>query len=79
MEESEGAHLRPLSSVCMSTFSNISCETTRQIEAKFHMVLVWFDFCFTALQHILGNFGRVQLVTLTTLPLGKPPRQFTDT
>ena len=21
----------------------------------------WFDFCFTALQHILGNFGRGQL------------------
>ena len=24
-------------------------------------ILVWFDFCFTALQHILGNFGRGQL------------------
>ena len=23
--------------------------------------LVWFDFCFTALQHILGHFGRGQL------------------
>ena len=21
----------------------------------------WFDFCFTALQHILGHFGRGQL------------------
>ena len=21
----------------------------------------WFDFCFMALQHILGNFGRGQL------------------
>ena len=23
--------------------------------------LVWFDFCFTALQHILGHFGHGQL------------------
>ena len=23
--------------------------------------LVWFDLCFTALQHILGHFGRGQL------------------
>ena len=23
--------------------------------------LVWFDFCFMALQHILGHFGRSQL------------------
>ena len=23
--------------------------------------LVWFDFCFIALQHILGHFGRGQL------------------
>ena len=23
--------------------------------------LVWFDFCFTALQYILGHFGRGQL------------------
>ena len=23
--------------------------------------LVWFDFCCTALRHILGNFGRGQL------------------
>ena len=23
--------------------------------------LVWFDFCFTALKHILGHFGRSQL------------------
>ena len=23
--------------------------------------LVWFDFCFTALQHILGHFERSQL------------------
>ena len=23
--------------------------------------LVWFDFCFTALRHILGHFGRGQL------------------
>ena len=22
---------------------------------------IWFDFCFTALQHILGHFGRGQL------------------
>ena len=40
--------------------------------------LVWFDFCFTALQHILSHFGRGQL-PLTTLFLGKPPRQFTST
>ena len=25
------------------------------------LVLVWFDFCFTALRHILGHFGRGQL------------------
>ena len=25
------------------------------------MVLVWFDFCFTALQHILGHLERGQL------------------
>ena len=25
------------------------------------LVLVWFDFCFRALQHILGHFGRSQL------------------
>ena len=24
-------------------------------------LLVWFDFCFTALRHILGHFGRGQL------------------
>ena len=24
-------------------------------------VTFWFDFCFTALQHILGHFGRGQL------------------
>ena len=24
-------------------------------------VLVWFDFCFRTLQHILGHFGRGQL------------------
>ena len=23
--------------------------------------LIWFDFCFTALRHILGHFGRGQL------------------
>ena len=23
--------------------------------------LIWFDFCFTALWHILGHFGRGQL------------------
>ena len=27
----------------------------------FGLGLVWFDFCFTALQHILGHFGRGQL------------------
>ena len=27
----------------------------------FFFFLVWFDFCFTALRHILGNFGRGQL------------------
>ena len=25
------------------------------------MFWIWFDFCFMALQHILGNFGHVQL------------------
>ena len=29
--------------------------------APWRVVLVWFDFCFTALQHILGHFGRGQL------------------
>ena len=38
-----------------------------------------FDFCFTALRHILVHFGRGQLVNLATLFLGKPPRQFTST
>ena len=41
-------------------------------------VTLWFvclfDFCFTALQHILGHFGRS--VTLITLFLSKPPRQY---
>ena len=31
----------PLSSVCMSTVSNISSETTGPIEAKFHMEPPW--------------------------------------
>ena len=41
--------------------------------------ILWdcFDFCFTAFQHIWGHFARS--VTLTTLFLGKPPRQFTST
>ena len=26
-----------------------------------HLNLVWFDFCFMALQHILGHFGQGQL------------------
>ena len=29
---------------------------------NFRVILsIWFDFCFTALQHILGHFGRAQL------------------
>ena len=28
---------------------------------KLKNIEVWFDFCFTALQHILGHFGRDQL------------------
>ena len=28
---------------------------------KVVVALVWFDFCITALQHILGHFGRGQL------------------
>ena len=40
--------------------------------------LVWFDFCFTALQHIFRSF-RARSVNLATLFLGKPPRQFTST
>ena len=35
-------------------------------------------FCFMALQHIFRSF-RARSVTLTTLFLGKPPRQFTST
>ena len=30
-------------------------------QKSLHRGLVWFDFCFTALQHILGHFGRGQL------------------
>ena len=26
------------------------------------LILVWFDFCFTALQHNLGHFERGQLL-----------------
>ena len=26
-----------------------------------YLGVVWFDFCFTALRHILGHFGRGQL------------------
>ena len=40
--------------------------------------LVWFDFCFTAFRHIFRSF-RARSVNLTTLFLGKPPRQFTST
>ena len=42
------------------------------------MILFWFDFCLTAIQHIFRSF-RARLVTLTTLFLGKPPKQFTST
>ena len=27
----------------------------------FLYIVIWFEFCFTALQHILGHFGRGQL------------------
>ena len=40
--------------------------------------LFWFDFCFTALQHIFRSF-RARSINLATLFLGKPPRQFTST
>ena len=38
----------------MFTNSESSGETVQ-------MFLIWFDFCFTALQHILGHFGRGHL------------------
>ena len=45
---------------------------------KLFLVWLWFDFCFTALQHLFRSF-RALSVTLTTLFLVKPPRQFTST
>ena len=39
-------------------------------------ICFWFDFCFTALQHILDHIGHGHLARLF---LGKPPRQFTTT
>ena len=30
--------------------------------ASLSVILFWFDFCFTALQHILGHFGRGRLI-----------------
>ena len=33
----------------------------KQNTAKACFFFFWFDFCFTALQHILGHFGRGQL------------------
>ena len=37
------------------------CSNFFQEDFKLRLVLVWFDFCFTALQHILGHFGHGQL------------------
>ena len=42
-----------------------------------NLIYFWFDFCFTALRHILSF--RARSVNLATLFLGKPPRQFTST
>ena len=36
------------------------CSITCEIIGGFDQIF-WFDFCFTALQHILGHFGRGQL------------------
>ena len=33
----------------------------RGLVSKAFMNLIWFDFCFMALQHILGHFERGQL------------------
>ena len=39
------------------TCQNITLHFRQKFSAK---ILVWFDFCFTALQHILGHFGHGQ-------------------
>ena len=31
------------------------------LSSRCYLTCFWFDFCFTALQHILGHFGRGQL------------------
>ena len=53
------------------TYMHITFMTKRKI------VLIWYNFCFTALQHIL--VFRARSVNLATLFLGEPPRQFTST
>ena len=38
------------------------CEdTSKKIKPSDSYGLIWFDFCFTALRHILGHFGHGQL------------------
>ena len=44
---------------------NIWCGYAEAILMRTHTIcfygyLVWFEFCFTALQHILGHFGHGQ-------------------
>ena len=48
--------------ICISSnmdhiYINAETNQNRFIISK----LIWFDFCFTALQHILGHFGGGQL------------------
>ena len=67
---------RPKKYICVSGFSSEKVKYGRHYYFIFskilygiygncvnlcHLPVYWFDFCFTALQHILGHFGRGQL------------------
>ena len=65
-----GRNLNSSEILCMSSLSaNIKRIESKATEKRWRhhfphyksIGTFWFDFCFTALQHILGNFGRGQL------------------
>ena len=51
-------HQYPKSLDLNTRISHIHLSISHNIHA---ITMVWFDFCFRALEHILGHFGRGQL------------------
>ena len=57
----EGSHVCFSPKMCSKNFEN-RFANKNVMPNVFELGLFWFDFCFTALQHILGHFGRGQLI-----------------